>query len=219
VIAEMREERRPFDLVTVTAYAREHGRLKACGGTAHISNVFNCVPVAFNWRSYLEGVLIMHRRNQTVFTLTDALGKLNNGVDADGVLSLVHNVRTQMDSLLADASGETPQKVVVRSLKDFVVNDDRWLCGGGAVLLAGPTGIGKSSLAMQAAISWALGRPLFGTELPHFMKSRRNSAPWRGTLRRAHVPESDATERVPPIWGSSVFGIRPSRALRVLQYH
>jgi hypothetical protein len=41
------------------------------------------------------------------------------------------------------------------------------------------------------------------TELPRFVKSRRNCAPWRGTLRRARVGASDATERVPPFWGSS----------------
>jgi hypothetical protein len=40
-------------------------------------------------------------------------------------------------------------------------------------------------------------------ELSHFVKSRRNCAPWRGALRRARVGASDATERVPPVWGSS----------------
>ena len=38
----------------------------------------------------------------------------------------------------------------------------RWLCRGGIALLAGPTGIGKSSLTMQLAISWTLGRSCFG---------------------------------------------------------
>ncbi|MBC2593846.1 AAA family ATPase [Ruficoccus amylovorans] len=38
----------------------------------------------------------------------------------------------------------------------------RWLCRGGIALLAGPTGIGKSSLTMQLAVSWTLGRSCFG---------------------------------------------------------
>ena len=41
---------------------------------------------------------------------------------------------------------------------------DRYLCRGGGLLLAGPTGIGKSSLSMQAMFSWALGKPFFGIE-------------------------------------------------------
>ena len=40
----------------------------------------------------------------------------------------------------------------------------RYLCKGGSLLLVGPTGVGKSSLAMQAMIQWALGRPAFGIE-------------------------------------------------------
>lgn len=38
----------------------------------------------------------------------------------------------------------------------------RWLCKGGSCLIVGPSGVGKSSLTMQIAISWAVGRPLFG---------------------------------------------------------
>ncbi len=39
---------------------------------------------------------------------------------------------------------------------------NRFLCRGGGMLLVGPTGVGKSSLSMQAMILWALGRPAFG---------------------------------------------------------
>lgn len=38
----------------------------------------------------------------------------------------------------------------------------RFLCRGGGALLVGPTGIGKSSLSMQAMVLWALGRDAFG---------------------------------------------------------
>lgn len=39
---------------------------------------------------------------------------------------------------------------------------DRWLCRGGAVVIAGPSGIGKSSASMQQDLSWAAGREAFG---------------------------------------------------------
>src|SRR5688572_7473410 len=38
----------------------------------------------------------------------------------------------------------------------------RYLFRGGALLLVGPTGIGKSSFSMQCMLSWALGQPVFG---------------------------------------------------------
>ena len=47
----------------------------------------------------------------------------------------------------------------------------RFLCRGGGMLLAGPTGIGKSSFAMQAMILWGLGRAAFGIEPKRPLKS------------------------------------------------
>jgi len=38
----------------------------------------------------------------------------------------------------------------------------RYLCRGGGALLVGPTGIGKSTLALQAAFCWSVGRDCFG---------------------------------------------------------
>jgi hypothetical protein len=46
-----------------------------------------------------------------------------------------------------------------------------YLCRGGGLLLCGPTGIGKSSLAMQAMILWALGRECVGIEPAKPLKS------------------------------------------------
>jgi hypothetical protein len=64
---------------------------------------------------------------------------------------------------------ELPKRRTLAELQRPVYGNDpdellqsRFLCRGGLALLAGPTGIGKSSLLMQAAIHWALGKPFFG---------------------------------------------------------
>lgn len=54
-------------------------------------------------------------------------------------------------------------------LSTYDVDDDpnsvigkRWLCKGGSLLIVGQSGIGKSTYAMQLALTWALGRSAFG---------------------------------------------------------
>lgn len=46
-----------------------------------------------------------------------------------------------------------------------------FLCRGAALLLAGPTGVGKSALAMQFKICWAIGQAVFGIEPTRPLKS------------------------------------------------
>jgi hypothetical protein len=47
---------------------------------------------------------------------------------------------------------------------------NRWLCKGAQAVIHGPTGVGKSSLIMQASIRWILGRSFFGIKPVKSMK-------------------------------------------------
>lgn len=62
-----------------------------------------------------------------------------------------------------------PEPLRVKQLLEYSRQEDphnvigkRYLCRGGSVLLVGQSGIGKSSLTAQFAISWACGQGLFG---------------------------------------------------------
>jgi len=48
---------------------------------------------------------------------------------------------------------------------------DRWLCQGGSCLFIGQSGVGKSSLCLQLAINWGLGREAFGIRPEKPLKS------------------------------------------------
>jgi hypothetical protein len=48
---------------------------------------------------------------------------------------------------------------------------NRWLCTGGAALINGQAGLGKSSFVMQAVVSFARGLPLFGLTPKRPLKS------------------------------------------------
>ena len=60
--------------------------------------------------------------------------------------------RMDFDTLLSVDRKNDPNSVI----------GNRWLCKGGSLLIVGQSGTGKSSLMMQAAVHWALGRDFFG---------------------------------------------------------
>ena len=66
--------------------------------------------------------------------------------------------------------GHGPQRMDFDALLSFerkedpttILGNHRWLCKGGSLLIVGQSGTGKSSLMMQAAVHWCLGRDFFG---------------------------------------------------------
>jgi RecA-family ATPase len=105
------------------------------------------------------------------------------------ITSKTHEPSEELKKALAEhfaKKGTVPKPVnledvpTARTLDEFVkppANDPgellkhRYLCKGGGLLLVGPTGHGKSSLAMQLMIKWALGQSVFGLEPARPLKS------------------------------------------------
>ncbi len=83
-----------------------------------------------------------------------------NGVTPAPTVTVLPPVAKRLDELVAHAANDP-----------YELLRNRFLCRGGGLLLVGPTGIGKSSLAMQAMILWAIGRPMFGIEPAKPLKS------------------------------------------------
>src|ERR1700757_3765451 len=70
-------------------------------------------------------------------------------------------------------AGAEAEEVTIDDLELFDRDNDnanlignRWLCKGAQAAITGPTGVGKSSLTLQIAIRWILGRPVFGALRP-----------------------------------------------------
>jgi len=63
----------------------------------------------------------------------------------------------------------------------------RYLCAGGGLVITGSSGLGKSTLATQAAILWAMGKPAFGIT---------PARPLRTLILQAENDEGDMWEMV-----------------------
>ena len=89
--------------------------------------------------------------------------------------------------------GDLPQPFTWDQLINFKEDADptqllgqRWICRGGSALWVGSSGLGKSVLCLQAAITWACGRDLFGIS-PH-------GKPLKSLIVQAENDEGDVAE-------------------------
>ena len=83
--------------------------------------------------------------------------------------------RLDFDALLAADRKNDPNNIL----------GNRWLCKGGSLLIVGQSGTGKSSLMMQAAVHWALGRDFFGI---------KPARPLRAIILQAENDAGDVSE-------------------------
>jgi hypothetical protein len=86
---------------------------------------------------------------------------------------------------------------------------NRWVCKGGQLLLVGQSGVGKSSLTVQAAMTWALGLPFFGI---------KPARPLKSLYIQAENDEGDMAEIVQGVMSYVVAhsGMPQDEALRML---
>ena len=99
--------------------------------------------------------------------LREASNAASNATDPDTLLD--HYARLA-DKRKGSRTRHGPQRMDFDALLSFERKDDpttilgnhRWLCKGGSLLIVGQSGTGKSSLMMQAAVHWCLGRDFFG---------------------------------------------------------
>jgi hypothetical protein len=84
--------------------------------------------------------------------------------------------RMDFDALMSFERKEDPS---------CVLGSRRWLCKGGSMLIVGQSGTGKSSLMMQAAVRWCIGKDFFGIE------SRK---PMRAVVLQAENDQGDISE-------------------------
>ena len=164
--------------------------LDAIGGDAYLSEVAGCgVPTTFD----AQVGALKEMRDRRV-TLGPAQALVAHALDTSK--EFTPQAYAEAISTIAAASGAAADDIAeAKPLSAFIhykQNDpsellrDRFLCRGGGLLLVGPTGVGKSSLAMQAMISWAIGKPLFG-----IMPAR----PLRSLLIQAENDDGDIAEQ------------------------
>ena len=163
----------PLDLTSFTAFIDvliEDGKLDESEESEDIAKLtasfYDNQPI--NQQAYILSTLKdFVLRRQTLTLITNFKG---SDAPSSKFISDLNNLTTRVE-LVGFKSNRTEDNA--RSLTDYLtlpavdpheLIKDRFLCKGSGLLLVGSTGIGKSSIAMQSMILWALGLPSFGLE-------------------------------------------------------
>lgn len=137
-----------FNAVELTERLKAGGRLDDVGGIVAIENLE--VPSAANFPSYLAILDDRAARREAIQLHEREISEARN-----------------LQRPFQPAAKPSPAKRL-GDLKRRTADDPNellrtgYLCRSGGLLLAAPTGIGKSSFAIQSQIMFALGRPMFG---------------------------------------------------------
>lgn len=156
----------------------EHGWTRP-GKTTGVSATFGKVPGRF----YVFSSSTEFEANHTyrpwhIFALLECGGDFTKAARELGAKGYGEQKQRKGPRILDEEGNEVPPApgLVGRSLMDFnlppkgdrsILIGNRWLSRGDIAILASTSGMGKSSLSIQAAVTWGLGRELFGGFRPN----------------------------------------------------
>jgi hypothetical protein len=174
-------ERIPFDFIVLTEQLRDMKLIDQAGGAAYVTDLFMYLPTAANAASYVETLQEKYALREAIKYHTWYAERAYT--EGDRVWEYIEDCRARALSLVERVSRGrgTPTGLETLTFSDVMAyqteNDansilgKRWLCKGGSMLWIGQSGIGKSSLAVQMAITWAMGMCFCGIKPVRPLKS------------------------------------------------
>jgi hypothetical protein len=165
-ILRLQQESPPVTEWMLLRHLKTIGKLEEAGGQARIIELTQIGPTTAHAMRHIAQVKDLSIRRQLV---TSAKRSIEQATRPDAnTEEIMADMRENLDRL-SDAGTAKPG---ARSLMELTATDEErrganllgngFLRRGQGALLPGATGIGKSSLAMQALVLWALGKPFLG---------------------------------------------------------
>jgi hypothetical protein len=178
-----------IELAVVAEELKASRKLNEVGGYAYLTQVSDRIPTTAQL-SYFIGKLVQLKKSRDLIR-SASLAVENIYAAADPEL-----VSAQLRS---DIEAQTTTELVrPRSIASFAVPPDndpsvilgnRYLNRGDGAILSSTSGMGKSSITIQAAVTWSLGQPFFGIK-PN------------GQIRSLIVQAEDSDGDVAEVWHS-----------------
>jgi DnaB-like helicase N terminal domain/AAA domain len=162
------------DSVWLTQTLRDRNQIEECGGKETVCCLYTFVPTAANAEYYIKIILEKHQRRRAILLGRKLIDRCSDEHDEAGLGEL----ENEFSQILHGTNGASLLNWA--SLLDYsqrqINNDDtllgnRYLCRIAGMFVFAPSGIGKSVMAVQAAIEFAIGRVSFGIKPARPVKS------------------------------------------------
>lgn len=154
---------KPVDMITLVANLQAHHELESSGGKGYLTELPDKTPSATHLGYYLEILLEKFVARQAIALCVETTSKaMEKTTDQwladfrDKVIQL--RIGSRLEARPIGQLIRPPENDPTELIKH------RFLCERGSLLINGPTGMGKSSMAMQSAALWSNGLPFFGME-------------------------------------------------------
>lgn len=153
----------PTDIGVVAEELTRSGHLAYVGGIPILTQISQRVPTTAQASYFIRTVRDLEIRRALIAAATSIMERAADR--SEDVASVISDSSYHISTVGRDAV------VPTRSVVDFTVPEDgdrsvllgdRYLNRGDGAVLSSTSGMGKSSLSLQMAVLWALGRPAFG---------------------------------------------------------
>jgi hypothetical protein len=165
--------------------------LEELGGAQSLSSLWEFVPSAANWRFYRDELALIKVRRELIIGAQKLIAELIHPEPGLALEDIVMRLG-QLEGAISHngARALSPHSSIVALAGEEIDSTlnllgNRWLSRGTGAIICAPSGIGKSTLSIQAAALWACGKTAFGIH---------PVAPWRILIIQSEDDRNDMRE-------------------------
>lgn len=169
-LAKLAVADKPIDGVTLRTQLKADGCLDEIGGVEYLGKLMDSVPGAANFE-YYAGIVKERAKYRKLVKAVDKINKAaTESGDVSSQIKAVQEIALQLDSTESEKRWGTLAELVPQVVKQGAAETEYYATGlrnidsiitgiapGELVVLAGRPGMGKSALALQAALNMAAG--------------------------------------------------------------
>jgi hypothetical protein len=173
VLLELHKSSKLLGLEVLVEELMRRRTLEAVGGMPCLMAMITGVVTTAHAGYFIDQLKDYSLRREIIKQATALVEQSYSGVETATLV-------TSAERLAAPLIEKSYRRAPVRPVTDFLIPPDgdksillgnRYLCRGDGAVMSGGSGMGKSSMQMQQAILWGLGRPAFGIQCNGRMKS------------------------------------------------